>query len=114
MNFGIKIDPATGQKYISVAAKGRPVLLCAEINKGTAFTYREREELELAGLVPPAVCTMKQQLERTYENYLNKSTNLEKFIYLTSLQDRNETLFYRLLLEHIDEMMAIVYTPVVG
>jgi malic enzyme len=114
MNFGIKIDPATGQKYISVAAKGRNLLLSPEINKGTAFSQREREELSLDGLIPPSVCTMNQQLKRTYENYLNKTTNLEKFIYLTSLQDRNETLFYRLLLEHIDEMMPIVYTPVVG
>jgi malic enzyme len=114
MNFGIKIDPATGQKYISVADKGRNLLLSPEINKGTAFSQREREELRLDGLIPPTVCTMKQQLDRTYENFLAKTTNLEKFIYLTSLQDRNETLFYRLLLEHIDEMMPIVYTPVVG
>ena len=64
--------------------------------------------------MPPAVCTIEQQLERTYENFQAKTTNLEKFIYLTSLQDRNETLFYRLVLEHIDEMMPIVYTPVVG
>jgi malic enzyme len=114
MNFGVKIDPATGQKYISVAGKGRQLLLSPELNKGTAFTHREREELNLDGLVPPAVSTMKQQLDRTYENFLNKNTNLEKFIFLSSLQDRNETLFYRLLLEHIDEMMPIVYTPVVG
>ena len=114
MNFGIKIDPATGQKYISVADKGRNLLLSPEINKGTAFSQREREELKLDGLIPPTVCTMKQQLDRTYENFLNKTTNLEKFIYLSGLQDRNETLFYRLLLEHIDEMMPIVYTPVVG
>ena len=64
--------------------------------------------------MPPAVCTIHQQLDRTYENFQAKTSNLEKFIYLTSLQDRNETLFYRLVLEHIDEMMPIVYTPVVG
>jgi malic enzyme len=114
MKIGIKIDAATGQKYMAVSMKGPNILHNPITNKGTAFTRREREELDLHGLVPPSVCTMKQQLDRTYENYCNKSSNLERFIYLSSLQDRNETLFYRLLLEHIDEMMPIVYTPVVG
>jgi malate dehydrogenase (oxaloacetate-decarboxylating) len=112
--FSIKVDPATGQQYMAVAQKGRPLLLNPLTNKGTAFTRRERDELDLRGLVPPAVCTIHQQLERTYESFKAKTTNLERFIYLTGLQDRNETLFYRLVLEHIDEMMPIVYTPVVG
>jgi malic enzyme len=114
MKFGIKIDPATGQKYMAVSLKGQHLLHNPITNKGTAFSNRERDELNLHGLVPPSVCTMKQQLDRTYENYSNKTTNLERFIYLSGLQDRNETLFYRLLLEHIDEMMPVVYTPVVG
>ena len=114
LSFSIRIDPATGQQYMGVSQKGRPLLLNPFTNKGTAFTQRERDELDLCGLVPPAVCTMRQQLERTYENFKAKTSNLEKFVYLTSLQDRNETLFYRLVLEHIDEMMPVVYTPVVG
>ncbi|HWR16315.1 MAG TPA: NAD-dependent malic enzyme [Terriglobales bacterium] len=114
MKLAVKIDPATGQKYLSVDTKGKALLLNPVTNKGTAFATRERDELDLNGLIPPHVATMRQQLDRTYENFLNKSTNLEKFIYLSGLQDRNETLFYRLLLEHIDEMMPIVYTPVVG
>lgn len=114
MKTSVKIDPATGQRYMAVSAKGHDILLNPKTNKGTAFSMRERDELELHGLVPPTVFTMKQQLNRTYENFLCKTTNLEKFIFLESLQDRNETLFYRLLLEHIDEMMPIVYTPVVG
>jgi len=114
MSFSIKVDPATGQRYMAVSQKGRPLLLNPLTNKGTAFTRRERDELDLCGLVPPAVCTIKQQMDRTYENFKAKTSNLEKFIYLTSLEDRNETLFYRLVLEHIDEMMPIVYTPVVG
>jgi malate dehydrogenase (oxaloacetate-decarboxylating) len=114
MSFSIKIDSSTGQPYMAVSQRGRALLLNPFTNKGTAFTRRERDELELGGLVPPAVCTMHQQLDRTYENFQTKSTNLGKFIFLTSLQDRNETLFYRLCLEHIDEMMPIVYTPVVG
>ena len=114
MSFSIKIDPSTGQPYMAVSQTGRALLLNPFTNKGTAFTRRERDELELGGLVPPAVCTIHQQLDRTYENFKVKSTNLEKFVYLSSLQDRNETLFYRLVLEHIDEMMPVVYTPVVG
>jgi malate dehydrogenase (oxaloacetate-decarboxylating) len=114
MSFSIRVDPATGQRYMAVSQKGRPLLLNPFTNKGTAFTQRERDELDLRGLVPPAVCTIQQQIDRTYENFKAKTSNLEKFIYLSSLQDRNETLFYRLVLEHIDEMMPIVYTPVVG
>jgi malate dehydrogenase (oxaloacetate-decarboxylating) len=83
-------------------------------NKSTAFTAFERAELGLDGLVPPAVSTMDQQLARAYENYRVKQTSLERYIYLASLQDRNETLFFRLLHEHIDEMMPVVYTPAVG
>ena len=112
--FSIKIDPATGQRYMAVAQKGRALLLNPFTNKGTAFTRREREELDLDGLVPPAACTIQQQLDRTYESFQAKTSAIEKFIYLSSLQDRNETLFYRLVFEHIDEMMPIVYTPVVG
>ena len=114
MKISLKIDPATGQKYMAVSQKGKALLLDARVNKGSAFTEAERTELDLQGLVPPVVSTMQQQLDRCYENFNAKSTNIEKFIYLSSLQDRNETLFYRLVLEHIDEMMPIVYTPVVG
>ena len=114
MNFSIKVDPATGQKYMSTPLKGKPLLLDPFTNKGTAFTARERDDLDLYGLIPPAISTIEQQLERVYENFQAKPTPLEKFIYLTSLQDRNETLFFRLVHEHIDEMLPIVYTPVVG
>ena len=114
MTFSLRIDPSTQQKYMAVREKGRSLLINPHTNKGTAFTASERDELDLWGLLPPAICTIEQQLRRTYENFQAKPTDLERFIYLTSLHDRNETLFYRLVLEHIDEMMPIVYTPVVG
>lgn len=114
MKIGVKIDPATGQRYMAVNAKGHALLFNPLTNKGTAFTTRERDELNLHGLLPPTVSTIRQQLDRTYENFKAKTSNIERYIYLSSLQDRNETLFYRLVLEHIDEMMPIVYTPVVG
>ncbi len=114
MRWCVKRDPTTGERYLAVDGRGRPVLLNPFTNKGTAFTLDERDRLNLHGLLPPACCSIEEQLDRTYENFQAKSTNLERFIYLASLQDRNETLFYRLLSEHIDEMMPVVYTPVVG
>ncbi len=114
MNFSIKVDPATWQRYISTPVKGKALLMDPFINKGTAFTARERDELDLNGLLPPAVFTIEKQLERVYENFSAKQTPLEKFVFMASLQDRNETLFFRIVHERIDEMLPIVYTPVVG
>jgi malate dehydrogenase (oxaloacetate-decarboxylating) len=114
VNFSIKVDPATWQQYISTPIKGKALLLDPFTNKGTAFTERERDELDLQGLLPPQVYTIEQQLDRVYANFKMKVTNLEKFVFMASLQDRNETLFFRLCHERIDEMMPIVYTPVVG
>ena len=99
---------------LTVAVSGVELLSNPLINKGTAFSVDERAALHLEGLVPPAVCTIDQQLERVYENFRAKRTPLERYIHLASLQDRNETLFFRLVQDHIDEMMPVIYTPVVG
>src|SRR5450631_734349 len=99
---------------IIVSARGAAVLTDPLTNKGTAFSADERKALHLDGLVPPAVFTIEQQLERVYENFQSKQTPIERYIYLASLQDRNETLFFRLVLDHIEEMMPVLYTPVVG
>jgi malate dehydrogenase (oxaloacetate-decarboxylating) len=85
-----------------------------ELNKGTAFTERERSELGLHGLLPPHIETLDEQVVRAYEAYQRKDDDLERHIYLRSLQDTNEVLFYRLLLDHIVEMTPMVYTPVVA
>ena len=84
------------------------------LNKGTAFSEHERNRLGLRGLLPPRVDTMQEQLMRTLENYNAKTSDLERYIYLTALRDRNETLFYRVLIDNIEKMMPIVYTPTVG
>ncbi len=84
------------------------------LNKGTAFTKEEQRALKLRGLVPPRVCSQDEQVLRVMENYRRKPNDLEKYIYMISLQDRNETLFYRVVVDHIKEMMPIIYTPVVG
>jgi malate dehydrogenase (oxaloacetate-decarboxylating)(NADP+) len=94
--------------------RGEALLHDPLLNKGTAFTRAEREALGLRGLLPPNVHTMEEQLTRVLENYRHKQTDLERYVHLVSLQDRNETLFYRLLVDHIEELMPIVYTPTVG
>src|SRR6185369_11605574 len=93
---------------------GRDRLNLPILNKGTAFTEAERKQLGLEGLLPPHVETLEEQVERAYEAYKRKDDDLERHIYLRALQDTNEVLFYRLLLDHIEEMTPIVYTPVVG
>jgi len=112
--FEIRRDPATGQQYLQTALTGRALLDQPLLNKGSAFTEDERREFGLTGLLPPGVSTPEVQLERIYGNYRQKTSNLERYIHLVSLQDRNETAFYRLLSEHLVEMMPIIYTPVVG
>ncbi|MGP8075799.1 MAG: NAD-dependent malic enzyme [Thermoplasmata archaeon] len=83
-------------------------------NKGTAFSYEERTRLGLHALLPPQVETLEQQVVRAYEAYERKTDDLERHIYLRALQDNNEVLFYRLLLDHLEEMTPVVYTPVVA
>jgi malate dehydrogenase (oxaloacetate-decarboxylating)(NADP+) len=94
--------------------RGLKLLQDPVLNKGTAHTAAERNALGLRGLLPPRVVDIDTQVQRVYENFCAKPDDLERYIHLISLQDRNETLFYRLLLEHLPEMMPIVYTPTVG
>ena len=83
-------------------------------NKGTAYTEAERDYLSLRGLLPPRVHSPAEQELRVLNNVRAKPTDLERYLYLVSLQDRNETLFYRVIMNHIEEMMPIIYTPTVG
>ena len=84
------------------------------LNKGTAFNEEERDALGLRGLLPPRVHSQQEQILRILENMRSKPSNLDRYIFMLALQDRNETLFYRALLDHLDEMMPIIYTPTVG
>jgi malate dehydrogenase (oxaloacetate-decarboxylating)(NADP+) len=84
------------------------------LNKGTAFSAEERIALGLEGLLPPGINSMEQQVQRVMGNYNRKTTDLERYIFLVALQDRNQTLFYRVLSEYLEEMLPIIYTPTVG
>lgn len=94
--------------------RGADLLHDPLLNKGTAFNDAERDAFGLRGLLPPHVTTLAEQTRRVIESFRRKPTDLEKYIYLVSLQERNETLFYRVLMDHLEEMMPIIYTPTVG
>jgi malate dehydrogenase (oxaloacetate-decarboxylating)(NADP+) len=84
------------------------------LNKDAAFTEEERELLGLRGLLPARVQTMEEQVMRTLENLRRKPNDIEKYIFMISLQDRNKTLFYRVVMDYIEEIMPVIYTPTVG
>jgi malate dehydrogenase (oxaloacetate-decarboxylating)(NADP+) len=94
--------------------RGTALLANPLLNKGTAFLDEERDALGLRGLLPPRVFTLEAQVDRAYANYRRKHEPLEKYIFLTLLQNRNETLFYKLLETYPEEMIPIIYTPTVG
>src|SRR3984893_12957692 len=99
---------------IPAGLRGMDLLDTPLLNKGTAFSDQERSAFGLHGLLPPQVETLAEQSARAYEAFAVKPNDLEKHIYVRQLQDTNETLFYRLMLDHVVEMMPIVYTPTVG
>ncbi|TMM11325.1 MAG: NAD-dependent malic enzyme [Actinobacteria bacterium] len=94
--------------------RGRQVFDNPRLNKGTAFSHEERQELRLVGQLPPSVLTLDEQAALSYAQYQAQPSNLLKNIHLTDLRDRNEVLFYRLLSDHLREMLPIVYTPTIG
>ena len=94
--------------------KGLDLLHDPRYNKGTAFSEAERDALNLRGLLPPHVHTQAEQVQRVMKNFLQKPSDLERYIHIISLQDRNETLFYRVIMDNLDAMMPIIYTPTVG
>ncbi len=103
-----------GSKSLVVHSRGMDVLDNPQLNRGTGFTQAERDHLGLHGLLPAAVETLDQQVARNYESFLAAETDIDKWEFLTGLHDTNEVLFYRLVGEHVTEMLPIVYTPTVG
>jgi len=103
-----------GRERVEVRLRGPQLLNHPMYNRATAFTREERRALGLDGLLPDVVSTMEQQAKRAYGNVVRKTDALERYIGLAALQDRNEHLFYRVLLEHLEEFLPVVYTPTVG
>lgn len=109
-----KTHPATGEQYLSVPLRGLSLLNNAFLNKGMAFTLEERTQLGLTGLLPAAVRDIETQLSEVREELDRQATDLDRNVFLNALLDRNETLFYRLVQDHVTEMVPLIYTPVVG
>lgn len=102
------------ENYLYIPHAGPNLIETPLLNKGSAFTERERKAFNLLGLLPPRYESIDEQVTRAYKQYKSFSSPLNKHIYLRAIQDNNETLFYRLIKAHIDEMMPIIYTPTVG
>jgi len=102
------------KRPVSISYTGPALLSTPVLNKGTAFSKQEREDFSLTGLLPHRFETLENQVERAYKQYLSFDEPINQHIFLRGIQDKNETLFYRLVGEHIEEMMPIIYTPVVG
>mgnify|MGYP001669023684 FL=1 len=111
---GFKLDTGSRKTILEISSRGRLVLTNPVSNRGTAFTDAEREQLNLAGLLTNRVSSIEEQLQRTYGQFSRCPSPLSKFIYLSQLRDRNEVLYYRLVSEHLEEMLPIVYTPTIG
>lgn len=114
LDLHLRRDPETRQEFLEPPLAGELLRSNPIYNKGTAYTEEERAAFGLRGLLPPRVQTLEIQLQRVMENYRRKSSDLERFIQLNSLRERNQTLFYRLLVDRFEELLPIVYTPTVG
>jgi malate dehydrogenase (oxaloacetate-decarboxylating) len=104
----------TTTAFATTALSGYELLADPQFNKGTAFSETERETFDLHGLLPPNVATLDEQVSRRLQALRGFETDLERYAFLRELQDTNETLFYALLVENLEELMPIVYTPTVG
>ena len=114
LEFHTSVDETTGAQVVEVPLAGTALLDNPVFNKGSAFPEDERRAFGLQGLLPPHIGSIEEQLQRRYEDFRQKRTELQQHVYLRDLQDRNEVLFYRLMRTHVAEMMPIIYTPVVG
>ena len=114
LGFTRAVDADTRDSYLAVSLRGMELLKTPLLNKGTAFTHEERDAFGLRGMLPHRVSTMEEQLERVRDQYDRKPDSMSRNIYLNGLLDRNETLFYRFVIENLEEAVPIIYTPTVA
>mgnify|MGYP001817106655 CR=1 FL=1 len=114
MNFRPLVDHETGERYLPVAKRGDALLHDPFLNKGAAFSRDERRAFGLRGLLPDHIPTLEEQLQRVRSQMDAKASDLDRNIYLSSLMDRNETLFYRYVMDNLDETVPVIYTPTVA
>ena len=106
--------PGRFMKALSVPTKGADVTRNPLYNKGSAFSTGERDRLGIRGLVHPKITPMDLQIERVMKNFRNKGSDIDKYLFISELHNRNETLYHRVLIDYIEELAPIVYTPTVG
>ncbi len=114
MSYLPKVDPDSGERYLPIMRRGKSLLRDALLNKGTAFTEHERDIFGLRGLLPAYVTTIEEQVNRAMSGYRQMETDIDRYFLLSRIQDSNETLYFRLVSEHLEEMTPIIYTPVVA
>ena len=114
LDFKILNNKHTGEPFIETTLSGKSLLTIPQLNKSTAFSQRERREFDLLGKLPHRIETLEEQVERAYLQFLSYKTRLQQNIYLNNLNDKNQVLFYKLLSQHLEEMLPIIYTPIVG
>jgi len=114
LGFEPRVDPDTGERYLAVSVRGASLLKLPLLNKGTGFSIDEREKFGLRGLLPDHVSTIDEQILRVRDQFDRKESELSKNVYLNGLLDRNETLFYRFIVENLEETVPIIYTPTVA
>ncbi|MBB72588.1 MAG: NAD-dependent malic enzyme [Legionellales bacterium] len=114
LDFKLVKDKSSGKEHIETSLSGKPLLTTPQLNKGTAFTEDERLAFGLLGKLPAKVETLEEQVQRAYTQFHTYKNNLKRNIYLNELHDSNQVLFYRLVTEHLAEMIPTIYTPIVG
>jgi len=114
LDFEINRDKKTGELFIETSICGKLLLTTPQLNKGTAFTYEERQIFGLLGKLPNRVESLDEQVKRAYFQFLSYTSRLQQNIYLNNLHDKNQVIFYKLLRRHLGEMLPVIYTPIVG
>jgi len=114
LRYTLKSNSATGEEWIETPLRGKELLATPWFNKGSAFTLEERQNLGLLGKLPASVETLEQQVARAYRQYGRFQSTIERNIYLNTLHETNQTLFYKLVNDHLPELLPMIYTPVIS